>query len=35
MEAGEAFRFKVETGDGQTVNGVKLEEAFDGTMFGG
>ena len=24
-----------ETGDGQTVNGIKLEEAFDGTVFGG
>ena len=35
MEVGEAFRFKVETGDGQTVNGIKLEEAFDGTVFGG
>ena len=35
MEAGEAFRFKVETGDGQTVNGIKLDEAFDGTVFGG
>ena len=35
MEIGEAFRFKVETGDGQTVNGIKLNEAFDGTVFGG
>ena len=35
MEVGEAFRFKVETGDGQTVNGIKLQEAFDGTVFGG
>ncbi len=35
MEVGEAFRFKVETGDGQTVNGIKLDEAFDGTVFGG
>ena len=35
METGEAFRVKVETGDGQTVNGVKLDEAFDGTVFGG
>ena len=35
MEVGEAFRFKVETGDGQAVNGIKLEEAFDGTVFGG
>ena len=35
METGEAFRVKVETADGQTVNGVKLDEAFDGTMFGG
>lgn len=35
MEVGEAFRFKVETSDGQIVNGIKLDEAFDGTMFGG
>ncbi|MBQ8328424.1 MAG: DUF3298 domain-containing protein [Lachnospiraceae bacterium] len=36
METGEAFRIKVETGDdGQTVNGIKLQEAFDGTVFGG
>lgn len=36
METGEAFRVKVETGDdGQTVNGIKLQEAFDGTVFGG
>ena len=36
MESGEAFRVKVETGDdGQTVNGIKLQEAFDGTVFGG
>ena len=35
MEVGEAFRFKVETGDGQTVNGIKLQEAFEGTVFGG
>ena len=36
MEVGEAFRFKVESGDdGQTVNGIKLQEAFDGTVFGG
>ena len=35
MESGEAFRFKVETSDGQIVNGIKLDEAFDGTMFGG
>ena len=35
METGEAFRVKVETGDGQTVNGVRLDEAFDGTVFGG
>ena len=35
MEVGEAFRFKVETSDGQTVNGIKLDEAFDGTVFGG
>ena len=36
MEVGEAFRFKVETGDdGQTVNGIKLQESFDGTVFGG
>ena len=35
MEAGEAFRVKVETGDGQTVNGIRLNEAFDGTVFGG
>ena len=35
METGEAFRVKVETGDGQTVNGIKLDEAFDGTVFGG
>ena len=35
METGEAFRVKVETSDGQTVNGIKLQEAFDGTVFGG
>ena len=35
MESGEAFRVKVETSDGQIVNGIKLDEAFDGTMFGG
>ena len=35
MKTGEAFRVKVETGDGQTVNGIKLQEAFDGTVFGG
>ena len=36
MESGEAFRVKVETGDdGQTVNGIKLQEAFAGTVFGG
>ena len=35
MEVGEAFRFKVETSDGQIVNGIKLDEAFDGTVFGG
>ena len=35
MEVGEAFRFIVETSDGQIVNGIKLDEAFDGTMFGG
>lgn len=36
METGEAFRIKVETrDDGQTVNGIKLQEAFDGTVFGG
>ena len=35
METGEAFRVKVDTSDGQTVNGIKLDEAFDGTVFGG
>ena len=35
MESGEAFRVKVDTSDGQTVNGIKLDEAFDGTVFGG
>ena len=35
-EDGTAFRVTVETGDGsQKVNGTALEEAFDGTMFGG
>ena len=34
-EDGEAFRFKIETEDGQTVNGIRLQEAFDGIMFAG
>ena len=34
-EDGEAFRFKIETEDGQTVNGIRLQEAFDGVMFAG
>ena len=35
VDSAEVFRFKVETEDGQTVNGVRLEEAFDGTVFAG
>ena len=31
----EVYRVNVKTEDGQTVNGIQLQEAFEGTVFAG